>query len=393
MIFSTQSLFEMMQRPTGSLFESSDKEQLKLDIDRAEKFLRNLKRSVKNQAVTMNDSNTGKALSTRSTTNSDIEALNNIDEANNSLQILAKNNRANQADEIYELMIRSKMSISPESLEAMIKVKTMKKQYALAEGIFNNIVAQSLPSIEAWNALIACKAESGKPDDAVQTIDTILMKGGISPTVDMLNSILKAYVNKGKAKINEVVQTWHRMHQGNALNLESFHIMLRYCSKSSQAEKAFFYFDELKVLNIEPTIETFVRLIRAAAEAPHWVHGFHDIIFDAMTYFEGAELEPTVELYNAIIHAFGKAGDGTASEFYFWEMIRKGIEPTEETFNSLLFSYARSCSVGAKYYGYKGRYVRPLDRKLRKDSQALADLGPAGIIPHCKCRYIHRLYS
>jgi pentatricopeptide repeat protein len=59
-------------------------------------------------------------------------------------------------------------------------------------------------------------------------------------------------------------------------------------------------------------------------QAPHWVDGYHDIIFDAMARMEGAELKPTTEIYSAIIYAFGRGGDTVAAEFYFWEMKRKG---------------------------------------------------------------------
>ena len=62
------------------------------------------------------------------------------------------------------------------------------------------------------------------------------------------------------------------------------------------------------------------------SQAPHWVDGYHDIIFDAMAKMEGAEIQPDVEIYNSIIYAFGRGGDTVAAEFYFWEMKRKGSD-------------------------------------------------------------------
>eukprot|EP01035_Chromulina_nebulosa_P019038 gene19038-24859_t len=158
--------------------------------------------------------------------------------------------------------------------------------------------------------------------------------------------------------------------------------MLNYCIKTSQVEKAFFYYDEIIALKIDVTLETYRLLIRACAEAPHWVNGYHDIIFDAISKLEGSELKPDESIYNAIIHAFGKAGDCIASEYYFWEMIRKKIKPSVLTYNSLLYAYARSNSVGASTYGYHGRYVRPLERAYTPDEQAVADIGPRNLIKH-----------
>jgi hypothetical protein len=37
------------------------------------------------------------------------------------------------------------------------------------------------------------------------------------------------------------------------------------------------------------------------------VNGYQDIIFDAMMAMEGQELIPTVDTYNAVIHAFARA--------------------------------------------------------------------------------------
>ena len=305
---------------------------------------------------------------------------------NQALRYYANENWIFKVDRIIKVMGMNNVAVDDESIVAVIRLKTKRKLFDEAEALFDRLTSTSSPSIHAWEAIVSCKCERGKPDEALQMIDGVLNRSGISPTVDMLNSVLKCYVNQGRLKEDCINDLWRRMHVENfSLNLDSFHIMLRYCSKSFQAERAFFYLDELKSIKLQPTIETYVRLIRATAEAPHWVPGFNDIIFDAMSMLEGSELVPTVEVYNAIIHAFGKAGDATASEFYYWEMVRKGIAGDTATFNALLFAYARNCSVYAKCYGYKGRYAKPLDRKYRNDAQAIADVGPMRMSEHCEC--------
>jgi len=144
-------------------------------------------------------------------------------------------------------------------------------------------------------------------------------------------------------------------------------------------ERAFFYLDEMKSLGIEPTRDTFHALFRACATAPHWVNGYNDVIFDAMDAMEGCELPPTVETYNCVIHAFARARDAVAAEYYFWEMIRKGMQPDKETYASLLRAHAEAQSVGAHKYGSRGRYCRPTPPPPTADEQAMLDVGPQGV--------------
>jgi len=115
---------------------------------------------------------------------------------------------------------------------------------------------------------------------------------------------------------------------------------------------------------------------RACAQAPHWVHGYHDIIFDAMIEMEGAELIPNTVIYNSIIHAFAKAGDSVAAEFYFIEMKKKGIRPDITTYNSLLNAYSRKQAVNVEPYGYIGRYAKPPEKPPGELEQMMLDIGP-----------------
>lgn len=147
------------------------------------------------------------------------------------------------------------------------------------------------------------------------------------------------------------------------------------CVKTSRPERAFFYLDEMAALKLDPDLLTFKQLFRACAEAPHWVDGYHDVIFDAMFKMEGAEMAPTTEIYNTIIYAFSRAGDAVAAEFYFWEMRRKGLKQDEYTYASLMFAFAQSQTVGAKTYGSKGRYAKPAARKYNEEEQAYVDVG------------------
>ena len=237
---------------------------------------------------------------------------------------------------------------------------------------------------ESWSWLVYAQAHDSDnygPDGALETIKRL--KGlGLPLHCRMFNGVLEAYLfSFDRSLFDKAMKLWLDMHMepGLELDKDSFTLMLKHCALTSRAERAFFYVDEMRSLDLTPTIDTYRALIRACAEAPHWVPGYEDIIFDALYQIEGAELEPTVEIYDAIIYAFGRAGDATAAEYYFWEMQWKGLLPTTVTYNNLLNAYAKAQAVGAARYGRKGRYVRPAARDPTPDEQAIMDAGPGKV--------------
>ena len=256
---------------------------------------------------------------------------------------------------------------------AALSHKTV-RNYSAAERIFDLMVKDGVtPNEIAWGALIHAQAKGKGPDAALTQIDRL--KGlGVQPTVHMFTSVLNALIDA--KRYDDAQELWLRMHgEGIELTKEAFTTMLKHCAKTGQVERAFFYLDEMQACRAEPDVHTYLLLFRACAEAPHWVNGYHDIIFDAMTKMEGSELMPTAEIYNAIIYAFSRAGDPVAAEFYFDEMRRKGLRPGVYTYNTLLNAYKRSQSVGALHYGSKGRYTALPERAPTEEEQAYMDVG------------------
>ena len=132
----------------------------------------------------------------------------------------------------------------------------------------------------------------------------------------------------------------------------------------------------MKSLGVQPDETVFKELFFACSNAPHWVHGYQHIIFDAMSLMEGIEIPPTRKIYDMIIFAFGKAGDAVAAEYYYWEMVRKGFTPSCVTYTNLLEAYGRAQIVGARNYSSKGRYTRRKPQPLSEEEQAALDAGP-----------------
>jgi len=214
---------------------------------------------------------------------------------------------------------------------------------------------------------------------AIATIDRLKALGA-PLTTGMFNSVLYVLVKDGHN--DEALNWWLRMHRepGIVLNEDSFVHMIKHATQTRNAEKAFWYLDEMKasLVNVKPTLRVFNKLLRACAEAPVWVRGFEDTVFEAMAMMEGAEIEPNVLTYQYIMYAFGRAGDSRAAEYYFWEMKSKGLAPNLACYNVLLQAYGKAQSVGASEHAVPGRYAAKADRHmLRPGGKGLSDVEKA----------------
>ena len=220
------------------------------------------------------------------------------------------------------------------------------------------------------------------PTSAIATIDR-LKAIGAPVTIGMFNAVLYTLVNEGHKE--EALNWWLRMHRepGIKLNEDSFIHMIKHATLSRNAEKAFWYLDEMRssLVDVTPTLRTYNKLLRACAEAPQWVRGYEDTIFDAMALMEGAEIEPNILSYQNIMYALGRGGDSRGAEYYFWEMRSKGLKPSLTCYNVLFEAYGRAQAVGASEHGYPGRYAPKADRLhlrphgMTEDEKAHLELG------------------
>ena len=230
------------------------------------------------------------------------------------------------------------------------------------------------PSPEAYERLIGAYASSGKEKEAIARIDGML-DVGLKPTTQSYNAVLDSY--SYSQRWNDLWNFWLRMKEdGVDLNAQSFHPMMRWCKMTGQAEKAMFLLDELFGEDIEPTNSTFALVFQALGHAPHHVHGYEDIIFEAMGRYEGLEMVPDAKVYSAVIYAFARACDADAAMFYFEEMKRKRIKPNFTVYKNLLLALARNQAAGVGPYAYAGRYVPRMDPIAKdEDQEALINIG------------------
>lgn len=293
--------------------------------------------------------------------------------ADMALTRLAVENSANTL-EMYNMMNSCGLIPSIYSMAAMMKYYNKNNDPQKSIQLFEEIIKEgSDPDIPCWEGLIEAKAKLGQYNEAMGIINQ-LKKSDIDPTIHMYTPLMQHLLDV--KKYDELEDLWVETHfETCPFNVESFHIMFKKYIKTSEYERALYVYDEMKALKVPPTAETFALLFRASAEAPQFIHGYHDAIFDVMALMEQAEVIPTVDVYNNIIYAFGVGCDSVAAEFYYWEMIRKGIQPTEKTYTALFNAYARSNSCGKGKYEYPGRFSRLPDRVLTPEEHAMVDMG------------------
>lgn len=290
--------------------------------------------------------------------------------------------------QLYDLMQELQVPVQQEALNHLVKAAVRVGALEKAEEIFNSVASSDTLdlSVEMWAAKAEILCKKKDIPGAVALLDK-LIKLSIRPDAAMYSTILGAYVRT--KDLEKAYKMWIRMHkEAVAINHDGFNHMFRMCFAKGESERSFFYLEEMRVFGLEPTLETFKNFFMAASTAPHYVPGYQDTLSDAMAMMEGKEMIPDAGVYESLIYAFGRARDPVAAEYYFWEMVRKGIDATPAAYENLFNAYKLAQSVGAKRYGTLGRYSRPAPKKLSPVDQALVDIGPVRAAELSK--YFHR---
>ena len=267
-------------------------------------------------------------------------------EANEALVLSATRGHKKYVETLMSMMYTIGLEIYPATVKSVVNSFTGHGLYQFASEVFHKALSYDIAIDEAtWSALVKLQAQQNDIEGALLTMER-LKRAGVQPHDEMYESILQALV-ESKRNV-EAAEWWLTMKsEGVTKSVDAYNTMLQHSIQTFNPERAFWYIEEMKssLRNLQPNVTTFARLFRSCGEAPMWVNGFHDILFDAMAVMEGSELVPNTEVYDNIIYAFGKAGDVTAAEYYFWEMRAKGIEQTASTYNNLFFALAR-CDTG-----------------------------------------------
>jgi pentatricopeptide repeat protein len=265
-----------------------------------------------------------------------------VSEANKSLVEFAFSGDILNTKKMMQLLADTNIPVWAKSLTEVMKCFNKNKAYSDSVELFNKLdSAFGVPHPDgfAWACLIGAKAGLGDLEEAIR-VKKHLEKSGVVLVAEMYNPILLGLMRAGRH--DDVFDYWVEMKcNGINPNRESYDIMIEQCEVRGQPERAFFLLDEMRLAEVKPELSTFVHIFRACASAPHWVNGYQDIIFDGMAAMEGQELMPNSDVYNSILYAFARAGDGVAADFYLQEMKKKQIRPTETTYNYVITAYAK----------------------------------------------------
>jgi pentatricopeptide repeat protein len=268
--------------------------------------------------------------------------------------------RLTNAKEVIALCNDVKMPFTSNSFSKIIEYVSNGESSASAQAtveLFEMMMANALvPDVTCWTSLVKAKCTLEGPAAGQKVIDN-LKSIGVPTPMNMFNHVLEAHIVKRQYDIAD--QYFSEMHLEGRLNAESFEIMFRRCAYTYAGERADLYMQEMKALGIPRTEDAYCSYIRAIAECPHWVKGYENSIYEAMLRVEADQFVPTVKFYNSVIHAFARARDPKAAEYYFWEMREKGLKPDIGTYESLLWAFAREQSVGAARYGTKVNLSAP----------------------------------
>lgn len=314
------------------------------------------------------------------------------EDANLSLIKFSQKKDIVNAMKLYNVMNKLAVPVHSSVVATLMDAATKAKDFATADAMFNEAVGAegAHVSMDMWNAKVATLSLRGEVKEAEEVLGNLL-KLKLKPLPAMYSNILAGYV---RAKdFEKAYNIWLRMHLEDVdIDRNAFNHMFKYCAYKKEAERAFFYMDEMRVYNLEPDVHTFKAFFEAAGMAPHFVPGYQDTMFDAMAIMEGKELVPTNGIYESLIMAFAQARDPVAAEYYFWEMKRKGLRVRDSAYENLLEAYMMSQSVGAAKYGSLGRYNKPAPKKLTRDEQAMVDIGPARVAALRKYFYSLRCF-
>lgn len=263
-------------------------------------------------------------------------------DANAALKTLAALKDVENTEKMLSSMVRTGIPFKSSSLVDVLNMYNKVRSFEKTVELFDSLEQLGMPhpTPPAWAALIAARTQNGQ-EDVDESIKLLrhLEKSGVPLLADMFNPLLRGLVKGGRHE--EAFAMWVEMKtKGITPNVQSYNVMVEQCEFRGQPERAFFLIDEMRLLDVAPTKQTFCKLIRACATAPVWVNGYEDIVSDALAMMEGQEIIPDVDVYNSVMYAFARAGDGAAADFYLQEMKRKRLAPDVKSYNHVFDAYA-----------------------------------------------------
>lgn len=224
------------------------------------------------------------------------------------------------------------------------------------------------------NARIADCAREGDVEGAEEQFEQ-LQREGVKPTRCTFNSIINAQKVRGDMRGAE---RWvHRLlESGVRPNAVTYTTMISGFAQTGDVANAKRWFQRLIDAGCQPTEHTHNALVYAHCQAGDLAAA--EECLHAYLATPDPEAHPSIVAFNTIVHACGRLGRSDKAIFWFHEVVRRGLVPSNSTFCAVLNAFAEMGAFAEieKYSALMASYGLPLaDISHRALIKACAHLG------------------
>ena len=196
--------------------------------------------------------------------------------------------------------------------------------FGAAQELWDDMQARGVaPTPYTWCALVSAAAEEGDPALARALVEE-MAGSGQAPTIAVHNAALKAFARRRDAP-GAIAALERLRHAGIAPNTATFNVAMEACCRAGSPEslghvKALY--GEILAEGLEPTDRTFGVLLRAAGHRRDlpW-------LTQVLADLEARGLSFNQPLYDHVVHAFVRCGQGSLALGYLERMVAAGFAP------------------------------------------------------------------
>ncbi|GES76197.1 pentatricopeptide repeat-containing protein At5g61990, mitochondrial-like [Rhizophagus clarus] len=185
------------------------------------------------------------------------------------IQLAAVQGVPEKSEMIFQEIYRAGLSIDYTTFSSLIKCFADSGNLDKAKRALKLMFQSDFrPTINDYNNLIRAAGKSNNYD--VKSIGIKILRDSneeIKPNIDTYNCFLESYLSSNYFSVaKKVYKTIIK--DGYEFNLETFHVLFRYCCKMRRYREAFeLFYDQLEYNKLEPTIYTWNLLINKAIES------------------------------------------------------------------------------------------------------------------------------
>ena len=150
-----------------------------------------------------------------------------------------------------------------------------------------------------------------------------------------------------------LLQVWFQLgYSGSEPDLISYTAMVHCCVRSREIEHALSLLEEMRQMDVQPSVVTFNILIHGLTYAPQWHESNALLVDEILDIMQAHEVAADLETFNNLIRSCAAVGDVVNARVYFNELVTRGYSPTGSTYAAMF-----------KALGNAQALTRPTDAK------------------------------